>query len=98
MSMAVFESVRLELYAAQGDLTLEEAREMLASPALTSGIAANARADRLFAKYIELTKPLQDALRFYASPELYKPHPHGAAFDRRDDLYLTAQSALKDGE
>ena len=98
MSNAVLEAVRLELYAAQGDMTLEEAREMLASPALTSGVAANARADRLLAKHIELTKPITDALRFYANPEIYKPHPHGAAFDRRYDLYLTAQSALKDGE
>lgn len=24
------------------------------------------------------------ALQLYANPEIYKPHPHGPAFDRRD--------------
>jgi hypothetical protein len=29
-------------------------------------------------------KELERALEFYANPEVYKPHPHGPAFDRRD--------------
>lgn len=29
-------------------------------------------------------KRLRLALGFYANPEIYKPHPHGPAFDRRD--------------
>ena len=24
---------------------------------------------------------------FYANPEIYKPHPHGLGFDRRDQSY-----------
>ena len=37
---------------------------------------------------------LEAALRYYANPEIYKPHPHGPAFDRRD-LSATAIAALK---
>ena len=36
---------------------------------------------------------LRKALEFYANPEIYKPHPHGPAFDRRD-LSFHALSAL----
>lgn len=36
---------------------------------------------------------LEKALEFYANPEIYKPHPHGAAFDRRDKSYI-ARAAL----
>ena len=36
---------------------------------------------------------LEKALEFYANPEIYKPHPHGAAFDRRDKSYI-ARTAL----
>ena len=36
---------------------------------------------------------LEMALEFYANPEIYKPHPHGAAFDRRDKSYI-ARAAL----
>lgn len=36
---------------------------------------------------------LRAALRFYADPEIYKSHPHGLAFDRRD-LSYRAKSAL----
>lgn len=36
---------------------------------------------------------LVEALRFYANPEIYKSHPHGPAFDRRD-LSATAAAAL----
>jgi hypothetical protein len=40
----------------------------------------------------------EKTLRFYANPEIYKQHPHGPSFDRRTDLYLSAQRALEDGE
>lgn len=36
---------------------------------------------------------LREALKFYADPEIYKPHPHGPAFDRRD-LSWHAKAAL----
>lgn len=36
---------------------------------------------------------LRKALAFYANPEIYKPHPHGPAFDRRD-LSDVARAAL----
>lgn len=37
---------------------------------------------------------LRTALAFYADPEIYKPHPDGPAFDRRDVSYV-ARSALE---
>lgn len=39
---------------------------------------------------------LEAALRFYANPAVYEPHPHGPAFDRRD-LSATARAALAAG-
>ena len=41
---------------------------------------------------------LREALQFYANPEVYKPHPHGLAFDRRDLSYraLAALQGAKD--
>lgn len=36
---------------------------------------------------------LREALAFYANPEIYKPHPHGPGFDRRD-LSYSARAAL----
>jgi hypothetical protein len=30
---------------------------------------------------------LRKSMEFYANPEIYKPHPHGPAFDRRDLSY-----------
>ncbi len=36
---------------------------------------------------------LREALKWYANPEIYKPHPNGPAFDRRD-LSWHAISAL----
>lgn len=41
----------------------------------------------------ETKDQLVEALRFYADPEIYKPHPHGPAFDRRD-LSFRAREAL----
>jgi len=37
---------------------------------------------------------LREALEWYANPSIYKPHPHGMAFDRRD-LSFHARAALK---
>ena len=34
------------------------------------------------------------ALEWYANPEIYKPHPHGVAFDNRDVSYV-ARAALE---
>ena len=31
---------------------------------------------------------LREALSFYANPEVYRPHPHGIAFDRRDISHI----------
>jgi hypothetical protein len=36
---------------------------------------------------------LREALHYYANPEIYQPHPNGAAFDRRDLSYV-ARAAL----
>jgi hypothetical protein len=36
---------------------------------------------------------LRQALEWYANPEIYQPHPHGIAFDRRD-LSFKARCAL----
>lgn len=36
---------------------------------------------------------MAETLKFYANPEIYKPHPHGIAFDRRD-LSSIARAAL----
>jgi len=30
---------------------------------------------------------MREALKWYANPEVYKPHPNGLAFDRRDLSY-----------
>jgi hypothetical protein len=40
---------------------------------------------------------LRKSLEFYANPEIYKPHPHGPAFDRRD-LSYHARAALGEKE
>ena len=34
------------------------------------------------------TLPLRKTLEFYANPDIYKPHPHGPAFDKRDLSFL----------
>jgi len=39
---------------------------------------------------------LRKALEFYANPEIYQPHPHGPAFERRD-LWHHALAALTMG-
>ena len=37
---------------------------------------------------VDEIKRLRAALQFYANPEVYKPHPHGIAFDCRDLSYV----------
>ncbi len=46
------------------------------------------------AAYAVDVAPLVEALEFYANPEIYRPHPHGPAFDRRQDLNFKAVAAL----
>ena len=36
---------------------------------------------------------MREALKFYANPEVYRPHPHGPAFDNRD-LSFVARKVL----
>lgn len=40
---------------------------------------------------------MESALRFYANPELYKPHPHGPAFDHRDVSYVAIRALASEG-
>lgn len=40
-------------------------------------------------------KIMEDALRWYANPEIYKSHPHGIGFDDRD-LSFYAKGKLKE--
>ena len=53
---------------------------------------APAMAEELVALRAENAR-LREALTFYANPEVYRPHPHGPAFDRRDVSYV-ATAAL----
>lgn len=66
-----------------------DTKEMPSMKVLTEMI--NTRAEAMACRIYRLEK----ALEFYANPEVYKPHPHGPAFDRRD-LSATAIAALKD--
>lgn len=51
----------------------------------TRALAAEAEVERL-----------REKLRFYANPDVYKPHPSGPAFDDRD-LSFFARAALAEG-
>lgn len=57
---------------------------------------ASASVGELKARIADLEGKLAEAidtLKFYANPDIYKPHPHGPAFDRRD-LSFSATSTL----
>ena len=62
--------------------------------------------DRWHAQHAEIAalraqvERMREALEFYANPEIYKPHPHGPAFDRRDMSFKAraAIAAAKPGE
>ena len=56
-------------------------------------VTAAALEDRAEAAEAEV-KRLREALAFYANPEIYKPHPHGSAFDKRHTLGFVAEAAL----
>ena len=60
---------------------------------LNTGYAEGNPFDQIKALEAE-NKRLRDALEFYANPEVYKPHPHGPAFDRPDKSYA-ARAALE---
>jgi hypothetical protein len=56
-------------------------------------------AQRAFASAPDLAArvaELEAVLEFYANPEIYRPHPHGPTFDRRD-LSYSARAALGKG-
>ncbi len=42
---------------------------------------------------VDKVRVLREALNFYANAEIYEPHPHGPAFERRD-LSQIARAAL----
>jgi hypothetical protein len=72
-----------------------EDRDLLASAAdEIDSMGDSLVAERNFhASLVEENERLRKALEFYANPEIYKPHPHGPAFDRRD-LSFHAVAAL----
>lgn len=49
--------------------------------------------DPVMSEAADTLERLRDALTFYAKPEIYRPHPHGPAFERRD-LSFVAREAL----
>lgn len=83
----------------------------IAARQMASDLAHNSIVTKALARYIEqimesvnedVIQPLRDqierqreALEFYANPEIYKPHPHGPAFERRD-LSFKAKAALRE--
>jgi len=57
-------------------------------------IAAAPDLHRELAAALAREAALREALSFYANPEVYRPHPHGIAFDRRD-ISHTARAAIE---
>ena len=49
------------------------------------------------ARVREAVEAAKNALAFYADPAVYKPHPHGAAFDRRDLSFVAIDALAKLG-
>lgn len=54
----------------------------------------NAQAKRIAELELEIAR-LREALNWYDNPNVYRPNPHGPAFDRRD-LSFVARAALQD--
>jgi len=73
-----------------------EASEKLAVPTPVQCADAMLNAADIMADLARDVIALREALAFYANPEIYKPHPHGPAFDRRDRSYH-AIAALNQG-
>ena len=61
--------------------------------ALLASQMAQAEAEALEEQHGAVVERLREALKFYANPEIYKPHPHGIGFDNRDASFV-AHSAL----
>lgn len=49
------------------------------------------------AKLVAYVPKLLEALRFYADPEIYKPHPHGPAFEDRDKSHVAIAALSRAG-
>lgn len=73
----------------------EIARTALASAreTIAAQVTAARSQDRLRHEVERERDRLRKALEFYANPEIYEPHPHGPAFDRRD-VSFAARAAL----
>lgn len=75
------------------DLGMLKSGDMLGSEVGAAIYAAiESQASRIEALEAENAR-LREALEWYADPEVYRPHPQGIAFDRRD-LSFCARSAL----
>ena len=72
------------------EMTYEEwqaaRKELLANPRRAADAA---EVERLTSENARL----REALKFYADPEIYRPHPHGPAFERPDKSFV-ARTAL----
>lgn len=55
---------------------------------------ANARLWSLSPQIAAALIEAMDELKFYASKNIYKPHPHGVGFDRRETLWEHAAKTL----
>lgn len=87
---AALESTQAEL--AEAAERVAEARGLY--DAFQKTLARAESAESSLAAANERVKELEGVLSFYASPEVYRPHPHGPAFDRRD-LSDVAVAALQ---
>jgi len=80
------DALRKERDEARRDAEWKVSRLMEADNAIKQSMAETAAA-------LAQVAALREGLAFYANPEIYKPHPHGPAFERRD-LSFKASAAL----